>query len=103
MAPTTSSPCAWAIVSSAGRHGTSQRWVTPDGVHWSRESLHLRGFVHQLDRVLDLLEPSHRARRALPAAATLRPALQNAVLFLGKALGVTLEEGVRSLLAGGLA
>ena len=40
----------WAIVSSAGRHGTSQRWVTPDGVHWSRESLHLRGFVTEIDQ-----------------------------------------------------
>lgn len=40
----------WAIVSTAGRHGTSQRWVTPDGVHWSRESILLRGFVTEIDQ-----------------------------------------------------
>jgi imidazolonepropionase-like amidohydrolase len=40
----------WAIVSTAGRHGTSQRWTTPDGVRWSRESMLLRGFVTELDQ-----------------------------------------------------
>lgn len=40
----------WAIVSTAGRHGTSQRWTTPDGVHWSRESILLRGFVTEIDQ-----------------------------------------------------
>jgi imidazolonepropionase-like amidohydrolase len=39
----------WAIVSSAGRHGTSSRW-TADGVRWSRESILLRGMVTELDQ-----------------------------------------------------
>jgi imidazolonepropionase-like amidohydrolase len=37
------------IVSTAGQHGWSKRWVTPDGVHWSRESMNLRGFVTEID------------------------------------------------------
>src|SRR5262249_2658576 len=40
---------AWVIRSTAGPHGHSWRWTTPDGVHWSRESLLLRGFVSELD------------------------------------------------------
>lgn len=40
----------WVIVSTAGRHGASQRWTTPDGVHWSRESILLRGFVTEIDQ-----------------------------------------------------
>ncbi len=39
----------WVIASTAGRHGTSQRW-TADGVRWSRESILLRGFVTELDQ-----------------------------------------------------
>lgn len=40
----------WAIVSGAGQHGQSQRWVDKDGVRWSRESLNLRGFRTELDQ-----------------------------------------------------
>lgn len=43
----------WVIVSTAGRHGTSQRW-TVDGVRWSRESILLRGFVTEIDEQLRL-------------------------------------------------
>lgn len=43
----------WAIISTAGRHGTSSRW-TADGVRWSRESLLLRGFVTELDQQMRL-------------------------------------------------
>ncbi len=41
---------AWAIVSTAGQHGVSKRWVDKDGVRWSRESLNLRGFVTEIDQ-----------------------------------------------------
>lgn len=40
---------AWVIRSTAGPHGHSWRWTTPDGVHWSRESILLRGFVTEVD------------------------------------------------------
>lgn len=43
----------WAIISTAGRHGTSQRW-TADGVRWSRESILLRGFVTEIDQQMRL-------------------------------------------------
>lgn len=43
----------WAIVSTAGRHGTSRRW-TVDGVRWSRESILLRGFVTEIDQQMRL-------------------------------------------------
>jgi cytosine/adenosine deaminase-related metal-dependent hydrolase len=44
----------WAIVSPAGRHGTSQRWSDAQGVRWSRESILLRGFVTEVDQQLRL-------------------------------------------------
>jgi hypothetical protein len=37
------------IVSTAGTHGESTRWVTPGGVHMGRESLLLRGQASELD------------------------------------------------------
>lgn len=37
------------IVSTAGKHGESTRWVTPAGVHMGRESLLLRGQASELD------------------------------------------------------
>ncbi|MBL8546997.1 MAG: amidohydrolase family protein [Hyphomonadaceae bacterium] len=43
----------WAIISTAGRHGTSQRW-TADGVRWSRESILLRGFVTEIDQQMSV-------------------------------------------------
>jgi imidazolonepropionase-like amidohydrolase len=39
----------YTIISSAGRHGTSARWTTPEGVHMARESLNLRGQIFELD------------------------------------------------------
>lgn len=39
----------WVIRSTAGPHGHSWRWTTPDGVRWSRESILLRGFVTEVD------------------------------------------------------
>jgi hypothetical protein len=52
-----------------------------------------RAFQHDIpapDQELTLKEFKQRVNGSI---ANLRPALQNAVLFLGKALGVTLEEG----------
>ncbi|MES1198435.1 MAG: amidohydrolase family protein [Pseudomonadota bacterium] len=40
----------FAIISTAGRHGTSWRWTTSDGVRWSRESILLRGFATEIDQ-----------------------------------------------------
>src|SRR5436190_11006503 len=40
----------WAIVSTAGQHGQSKRWVAKDGTRWSRESLLLRGFKTEIDQ-----------------------------------------------------
>lgn len=37
------------VISTAGRHGQSFRWVTRDGTHMTRESLNLRGQVFELD------------------------------------------------------
>src|SRR5258708_25239751 len=37
------------IMSSAGVHGHSARWTTPDGQHMGRESLNLRGQVFEVD------------------------------------------------------
>jgi imidazolonepropionase-like amidohydrolase len=37
------------IMSSAGRHGQSFRWVTADGTRMSRESLNLRGQIFEFD------------------------------------------------------
>jgi imidazolonepropionase-like amidohydrolase len=37
------------IMSTAGRHGQSFRWVTRDGTRMSRESLNLRGQIFELD------------------------------------------------------
>ena len=39
----------FTILSTAGKHGTSARWTTPDGTHMGRESLLLRGQVFELD------------------------------------------------------
>jgi len=39
----------FTIMSSAGTHGTSARWTTPDGTRMGRESLVLRGQVFELD------------------------------------------------------
>src|SRR5258708_1359997 len=37
------------IMSSAGVHGHSARWTTPDGQHMGRESLNLRGQIFETD------------------------------------------------------
>ena len=39
----------FTIMSTAGRHGQSFRWTTPDGVRMGRESLDLRGQVFEVD------------------------------------------------------
>ncbi len=41
----------WTITSSNGaaRHGQVSLWTDPDGTHWSRMSLNLRGFVTEID------------------------------------------------------
>lgn len=40
----------WSITDLAGtRHGQVSLWTTPDGTHWSRFSLNLRGFVSDID------------------------------------------------------
>ena len=41
----------WTITSSEGaaRHGQVSTWTTPDGVHWSRFSMNLRGFIYEVD------------------------------------------------------
>lgn len=46
----------WAIVSTAGQHGTSRRWTAPDGVRWARENIVLRGFVTDIDQQMRLGE-----------------------------------------------
>jgi hypothetical protein len=52
-----------------------------------------RAFQHDLPAI-DAGATEHRVRTALASTTqNLRPALQNAILFLGKALGVSLEEG----------
>lgn len=40
----------WSIISTAGQHGTSRLWTTPDGARWSREQINLRGFVTDIDQ-----------------------------------------------------
>ena len=41
----------WAITSGGGaaRHGQVSLWTAPDGTHWSRYSMNLRGFVNEVD------------------------------------------------------
>lgn len=41
----------WTISSSGGTatHGKVSLWTTPDGTHWSRFSMNLRGFVSEVD------------------------------------------------------
>ena len=39
----------FTIMSPAGVHGHSARWTTPDGVHWGRESMNLRGQIFEVD------------------------------------------------------
>jgi len=39
----------FTIMSTAGVHGHSARWTTPDGVHWGRESIDLRGQIFEVD------------------------------------------------------
>jgi imidazolonepropionase-like amidohydrolase len=41
----------YSIVSSAGKHGDSARWFTPDGHEMGRESMVLRGQVFETDSV----------------------------------------------------
>ncbi len=43
-----------SIMSTAGRHGQSFIWTTPNGVHMGRESLDLRGQVFEVDSVTRL-------------------------------------------------
>jgi len=52
-----------------------------------------RAFQHDLPAAQVELSAKDFRQRVNGSVSTLRPALQNAVLFLGKALGVTLEEG----------
>lgn len=44
----------FAIVSSAGRHGSVQQWTTPDGTRMARTSLLLRGQVWEDDEAVRL-------------------------------------------------
>jgi imidazolonepropionase-like amidohydrolase len=39
----------YVIQSTAGPHGESWLWTTPDGTRWGRESINLRGQVFELD------------------------------------------------------
>ena len=39
----------FTIMSKAGKHGTSDRWTSPDGARMGRESLVLRGQVFEVD------------------------------------------------------
>jgi hypothetical protein len=52
-----------------------------------------RAFQHDIPAPDEQLNARDFKERVNDSIATLRPALQNAVLFLGKALGVTLEQG----------
>lgn len=38
------------ITSTGGTHGKAMRWTAPDGTHWARESLLLRGFKTEIDQ-----------------------------------------------------
>jgi imidazolonepropionase-like amidohydrolase len=42
----------FAIISSAGKHGTAAIWTAPDGMVWSRESILLRGQAFELDQAM---------------------------------------------------
>ena len=44
----------FTIISTAGVHGHSSRWVGPDGTRFGRESLLLRGFVSETDSAVRL-------------------------------------------------
>jgi imidazolonepropionase-like amidohydrolase len=44
----------FTIMSTAGVHGHSARWVNPDGVHMGRESLNLRGQIFETDSATHL-------------------------------------------------
>ncbi len=44
----------WSIASTSATHGHSFRWITPDGVRHSRESVLLRGFATEIDQELTL-------------------------------------------------
>ena len=46
----------YSIVSSAGKHGDSTRWFTPDGQEMGRESMVLRGQVFETDSVTKFLQ-----------------------------------------------
>src|ERR1019366_6957749 len=39
----------FTVMSTAGKHGESTRWTTPEGVRLGRESIVLRGQVFELD------------------------------------------------------
>jgi imidazolonepropionase-like amidohydrolase len=39
----------FTIMSTAGKHGTSERWTAADGAHMGRESILLRGMVTEVD------------------------------------------------------
>jgi imidazolonepropionase-like amidohydrolase len=39
----------FTIMSTAGRHGTSERWTSADGAHMGRESILLRGMTTEVD------------------------------------------------------
>ncbi|MBZ5704620.1 MAG: amidohydrolase, partial [Acidobacteriia bacterium] len=45
----------WMITSvGGGKHGQTSSWTAPDGTHWSRFSLNLRGFISELDQQMKL-------------------------------------------------
>jgi len=45
----------WMITSvGGGKHGETSSWTTPDGTHWSRFSLNLRGFINEVDQQMKL-------------------------------------------------
>src|ERR1700760_4084657 len=44
----------FTIISTAGVHGHSTRWIGPDGTRLGRESLLLRGFVSETDSAVRL-------------------------------------------------
>ena len=52
----------WVIVSNAGEHGRSQRWVAKDGTRWSRASLALRGFKTEIDQQIQFARDGTIAR-----------------------------------------
>ncbi len=52
-----------------------------------------RAFQHELPALGGGVSEAEQRARLQAAVATLRPALRNAILYLGKSLGVSLEEG----------